>query len=262
MISEQERYVVSQPRIVIINLLASATRRQQIAVHLAELGLRGEFFVATDGRRLSEAEIADVYDEQGAERTEWGKLTRGEIGCALSHRAVWQALVDSGESGWLVMEDDAVLAPDVPKWLGQLPGIARDGDVVALVPTSPTPYCFRQVKLGPRRVVYPNQAFVTATAYYITPLAASRLIQASLPITFPIDCWYSSPGFKGVTTIRAIWPAAVRPSDETLDASTIGVRQAHLRIGVSAKKSWLREKVSHFRRYLKNTFFNTPIRFD
>jgi glycosyl transferase family 25 len=249
------------PKIVFINLAESTERRVQIEAHLAGLGLKGCAFSAIDGRKLSTDEVAAVYDAKRAESTEWGALTRGEIGCALSHRAIWRELIDSGDRGWLVIEDDILLAPDVPDWLGKLADLANDGDVIPFVKTSSTPYFFHRAKLDSRWLVYPNQSFIGATAYYITPLAAQRLLQASTPIWFPIDCWYSSPGFKGVTSVRAVWPEAVSLCDDTVEASTIGHRQAHTP-KIHKQKNWLRKNISNARRYLKNRFFNTPVRSD
>lgn len=34
--------------------------------HLKELGLEGEFFAATDGRQMSEKDIAAIYDDEQA----------------------------------------------------------------------------------------------------------------------------------------------------------------------------------------------------
>ena len=254
------RMVSAFPRIIVINLAASTERRKIMEQHLKELGLEGEFFSATDGRQMSEKDIAAIYDDEQASKTEWGKLTRGEIGCAISHRRVWQMLLDSGEAGFLVLEDDIVLAPDVPKWLAELTRLARDGDVIPFVKTSSTPYFFRRVKLDSRWLIYANQSFIGATAYYITPLAARRLLAASHPIHFPTDCWYSNPGFKGATPIRVVWPEAVTPRAGSNEASTIGFRQAHVP-KVLIRKNWLRRKFSEFRRYLKNRFLVKPVRF-
>ncbi|KXB31531.1 hypothetical protein AT959_07700 [Dechloromonas denitrificans] len=252
------------PKIVIINLLRSKERRERVIKHLETLGLMGEVFSAIDGRQLPEDEIAAVYNAERAKTTEWGELTRGEIGCALSHRAIWQKLIDSHDAGWLIIEDDAVLPTDLPIWLQRLSELARNGDVIPLVKTSPTPYFFRKVKLDSRWLVYPNQSFIAATAYYITPLAARRLLEASTPIWFPIDCWYSTPGFKGVTPVRAVWPEAVGVLDESVEASTIGFREAHdlSRRKAPVQRGYLRQQYGRFRRYIKNRFIVKPVRFD
>lgn len=251
------------PRIVVINLQSSTNRRQAMEAHLQELGLTPTFFDAVDGRKLAEEAVASVYDHERAKTTHWGELTRGEIGCALSHRGVWTNLVASGDAGWLVLEDDAVLARDVPSWLGKIPSMVRDGDVVPFVYTNRMPYWFKRKKLGSRWLVYANQGFYRATAYYVTPLAARRLLQVSMPLWFPIDFWYGNPGYKGVTPIRPVWPAAVTSRDEDLESSTIGARQAlEAKRSDSKRKGWLRQKISFVRRYLKNRFFLHPVRME
>ena len=248
------------PRIVVINLQTSADRRRAMEGHLHELGLSPTFFDAIDGRKLDEEAVAAVYDHERAKKTHWGGLTLGEIGCALSHRTVWENLIASGDAGWLVLEDDAVLASDVPRWLGKLPGLLSDGDVVPFVYTNTMPYWFRRKKIGDRWLVYANQGFYRATAYYVTPLAARRLLQASMPLWFPIDFWYGTPGYKGVTPIRPIWPAAVTARDESVESSTIGVRQAlEGKQSDGKRKGWLRKQVSFARRCLKNRFFLRPV---
>lgn len=251
------------PRIVVINLQSSTNRRQAMEAHLHQLRLMPTFFDAIDGRKLTEEAIAAVYDHERAKTTHWGELTRGEIGCALSHRSVWENLIASGDSGWLVLEDDAVLAPDVPSWLGKLPGLVRDGDVVPFVYTNMMPYWFKRKTLGDRWLVYVNQGFYRATAYYVTPLAARRLLKASMPLWFPIDFWYGTPGYKGVTPIRAVWPAAVTARDEDIESSTIGLRQAlEAKRSDSKRKGWFRRHISFARRYLKNRFILRPVRME
>ena len=56
----------------------------------------------------------------------WNNLTRGELGCFLSHRAVWQQVVQKKIPYALIMEDDCVLYPNtivltqLKKVLGEL----------------------------------------------------------------------------------------------------------------------------------------------
>ena len=50
--------MTTAPKIIIINLESSADRRALMTAHLATLGLQGEFFPASDGRQMTDAEIA------------------------------------------------------------------------------------------------------------------------------------------------------------------------------------------------------------
>lgn len=64
------------------------------------------------------------------------------------------------------------------------PELVRDGDVVPFVYTNMMPYWFKRQKLGDRWLIYANQGFYRATAYYVTLVAAWRLLQASMPLWF------------------------------------------------------------------------------
>lgn len=66
---------------------------------------------------------------------------------------------------------------------------------------------------------------------------------------------------KGVTPIRPIWPAAVTARDESVESSTIGVRQALKAnsLGRQAQGVVAQEGQLRLRRYLKNRFFLRPV---
>lgn len=235
-----------------------------MAAQLDGLGLAHEFFRAVDGRALSEDEVAVCYSPTRAATTGWKELSRGEIGCALSHQGVWQALVDSGDAGWVVLEDDAVLAPEAPAVMAALPSLARDGDVLLLVPGPEQSYAFRQQSLpSGHRLAYVNQLQFLATGYYITPLAARRLLAATRPLWCPIDWWYSSPGLKGVTPIRIVLPAVVRPRPEEQNPSEIGGRETK-RARPATRRGWRPGWYESYRRWrirIKNRYLRRPVRF-
>ncbi|GAA5784513.1 glycosyltransferase family 25 protein [Chitiniphilus shinanonensis] len=249
------------PRIVVINLGSANTRRQQMSEELGRFGMEFEFFPAVDGRLLDSETLARHYDALRAATTPWGHLTVGEVGCALSHRAVWQLLVDSGEPGWIVFEDDSQISADFPEVAAALPGTVRPGEVAAFVQTNANTYYWHSRSLANRKLVYVNQAFYCATGYYITEKAARKLLAASNPIWFPIDCWYTSPGFRGITPILAVWPPIVSSREENQAPSQIGFRNAHS--GKLEKKqgshSLIRKWISRGRRYIKNRFLNHPV---
>ena len=69
-------------------------------------GLAAQRFPAVDGRALDPAELVGA----GLAQADLG-YTRGALGCALSHAALWRQCVESG-APLTVCEDDAVLRPD------------------------------------------------------------------------------------------------------------------------------------------------------
>lgn len=250
---------MSLPKIYVINLAHSNERREFMTAQLAAVGIDAEFFAAVNGRNMSEVEIARVYDHAAAQGTDWGELNQGEIGCALSHRGVWQSLLDSGEAGAVVLEDDVRLDPDFLKVLRSLPAKTKDGDVV-LFNTGPEQLyeLDRQSLEGGRELVWVNQAMYRACGYYMTPLAARRLLKKSMPIWFPIDFWYSRPGFRGVTPIKLVRPPIVEPREQDECPSEIGGRERQLQSVPRRVRKGLRAKWRSLRLKLKNGYLCPP----
>lgn len=88
---------------------------------------------AVDGRTLSLPELVTpqaLAEIERAERVGFRErhyeLTRGAVGCALSHRAAWDRLLASDKGMVMVCEDDAKLEPDV---------FARLRDALARMPS-------------------------------------------------------------------------------------------------------------------------------
>jgi glycosyl transferase family 25 len=92
-----------------INLDRSFDRRERMETQLCAAGVHAARVAASDG--CAGERHATTY------RPEWrrwigGQLSRSEIGCTESHRRALRAFVHSGASFGIVLEDDAVLAPD------------------------------------------------------------------------------------------------------------------------------------------------------
>ena len=95
---------MSAPKIFVINLDRRPDRLQTISQTLGALGLKWQRIVAIDGR-----------DPQLDAQVDWKKLhtysqylpiRRGPIGCYLSHRKVWQKIVEENLQQALILEDD------------------------------------------------------------------------------------------------------------------------------------------------------------
>lgn len=252
-------------RTFVISLADASQRRQHMESQLSNLGIGFEFRQAVNGANLSDHEIKQVYNVDEAKQTSWGKLNKGEIGCALSHIGLWKKIVDENISSALIFEDDAVISPDLNSVLAGVEQMLKPNDVVNLGATStPNFYFFQRHLPGDHRLVYVNQAFYNAHAYIITKGAAARLSKKALPLAAPIDFWYSDIGFRGVTPIRAIVPALAEQASLSDLPSQIGGRQRQLSGSSSNNKqrSWLRQKIRQIRLGLKNRFFNWPACFN
>lgn len=91
-----------------INLATRPDRNEQITQQLAQLNLKAERITAVNGSLLTEQETRFVNQEQFLLNTK-RKITNGEIGCAMSHRLIWQKMLDDNLDYALILEDDVVL---------------------------------------------------------------------------------------------------------------------------------------------------------
>jgi len=105
--------------VFVISLESESARRNMIAAHLAERGLDFSFFNAVDGRAMDVLAHPD-YDSTRRRRAHGRDLKPGELGCLLSHRAVYQHIVDQGLPFALILEDDARLASETQSVLEAL----------------------------------------------------------------------------------------------------------------------------------------------
>ena len=90
----------------IIHLARAEQRREQVEKLRRDLPVPSHVIDAVDGNALSEAEIAPVYQPHIHRPRYPFALRPGEIGCFLSHRRAWQAIVDQGLDAGLIVEDD------------------------------------------------------------------------------------------------------------------------------------------------------------
>ena len=91
----------------IIHLARAEARRTQVDHLLAECPVPARIVDAVDGRALPIDEIDAVYSHKSLHAPRYPfELTVGEVGCFLSHRKAWQAILDAGLDAGLVIEDD------------------------------------------------------------------------------------------------------------------------------------------------------------
>jgi glycosyl transferase family 25 len=76
--------------------------------------LEAEFIPAVEGRKMSEEELSQAFDRETS-RAYYGRdLTRGEVGCTLSHVRCYNHIAAAGDEVALILEDDADLGTELP----------------------------------------------------------------------------------------------------------------------------------------------------
>jgi glycosyl transferase family 25 len=175
---------------LVINLARAENRREAIARRLNELGAPFEFFTATDGRALSDAERTKVDDTRRRRYSRY-PLTPNEIACGLSHVRAMREMLNKGLPMAAILEDDAVLTDDFTDVLKALESGGDDFDFVFLqTPTKrgkkrafvPLKKITSRNALG--RVKYMN---MRATGYVVTRKGAEKFLSQAEPFVHAID---------------------------------------------------------------------------
>lgn len=79
-------------------------------LHMQELyrsySLQPQFIEAIDGKLLSEDTVDKLYSENIAVKTIRKDLTRGEIVCALSHKSIYEKIINNDIGHAIIMAND------------------------------------------------------------------------------------------------------------------------------------------------------------
>jgi glycosyl transferase, family 25 len=109
-----------QVPVFVINVESSPERYQHAEQQLLKLGVQPQRFNAIYGKNLSEREIRASYDKTANQQQFRRSLSLGEIGCYLSHRGVWQYMLDHHIEIAVVLEDDIEIDATFTQAINQL----------------------------------------------------------------------------------------------------------------------------------------------
>jgi len=233
----------------VINLDSAQVRRQRISGQLASLGIPFQIFPAVDGRALAEEEVARRYDAAAASM-HYRPMSRGEVGCALSHLGVYRKILDDGVGFALVLEDDASLGEDLPIVLAELEA-QLDPDRAEVVLLSHvdkyTRWGTRQLG-GSRKLVRRYGEWWLAHGYVVTRAAAQQLSDGLQPLWCAADYW-SAFERRGLVAARAVVPYCIGLT-ELAETSSLETHRASLDASDKAQRS-----IGYYlRRYLYQRF--------
>ena len=182
----------------IINLKPSFVRKQYMNNLLEQYPfLNIQYIEAIDGRLFSDEEINNEFDKQLCLKQYGRILSRGEIGCVLSHRKCYQTLLSTSNAYTLILEDDIHLMRSLDELqLVDLDKLLNVNTPIILLLSGD--YWFYK-----RRKVVDVYDAIGAYAYFINRAAASAILSISKPYNVADD-WalYKQYGVK----LKAIHP--------------------------------------------------------
>ena len=182
-------------KIFVVNLRREPEKKERFK--LAWKGIEGdlEFIEAVDGSLLDENELQKlVYSYPQI------KLTKGEIGCALSHLSIYQRIVKSKIPIALILEDDAIPGGDsgiskMNVFLKEIEFHCRGMKNAVLFLQK----CFYDCSTNKEKInVSKGLTFYKLNSreytwythgYIVTYGAAKKLRDFILPIRYEADCW-------------------------------------------------------------------------
>ncbi|WP_034475017.1 glycosyltransferase family 25 protein [Aestuariibacter salexigens] len=173
------------PPIFVINLARSVHRFAECQKQLQSHAIRR--IEAVDGELLSESELQKHYDSEANAGRFYRDLSRGEVGCYLSHRKAWQTIVDEQLPYAVILEDDIELQGNIEQVgnvIGQL-DVAWDYIKLAEYPEKR-----RAIWHWPpseKRVLIYNKVPARTCAQAVSLAGARKLLDNSERFFRPID---------------------------------------------------------------------------
>ena len=153
---------------------------------MASLGLPFTFFDAVDGRALSEAEIA-ALNPAARRRLFLHDLTRGEIGCFLSHSALYQEIVRDKTPLTAVLEDDAEVNPTFVRLMESIEPLPPFDLIWFCGGAKGKRYQLERRLLDEYILVRPFENKSTTQGYVVSLAGAAKLARHCAQMTDPID---------------------------------------------------------------------------
>ena len=169
----------------LINLDRHPDRLAAAQKRLSQVGVEAVRFPAVDGSALSPAARRAAVSRFHALLAHGCLYTPGQIGCALSHHAVYRRMIDENIPAALVFEDDMLLTPG---FSATLTAAKKAVDLAR-----PQVFLFSDGTYPP--LPHADGAFVRATCgdcaevYLITLPAARELLRVNSPMVVPFDSW-------------------------------------------------------------------------
>lgn len=208
---------------VCISLVRESARRRLMSEQFARLGLDVEFFdgIEPDPTRYTET---PGYDGEFRMRYYGRHLTRGEVGCYLSHLTVWRQLIARHEGFVCVMEDDVLLDPGFLDAVQRLVQGPDDWDIVRLagVFDRSASRRIRRLESGLELhdFLHPHRGM---QAYIVRREAAEALAHYAMSMRYPVDDALDRYWEHGLR-LRAVKPWVAREAGLPTTIEDRGVR--------------------------------------
>ncbi|BDY13169.1 glycosyltransferase family 25 protein [Hydrogenimonas cancrithermarum] len=218
----------------VINLEEEQKKRKRIEEMLERLGLQYSIVKAVDGRKLTESDLKKVYSPYRSIKIFRRELSRGEVGCTLSHLSIYRLMEKEGFEKAVILEDDAVVCEDFPiilQHLEEVPGhcecllLGYEADIKKELFTYTSLWGARRL-FGKYRLKRFVKVALGAYGYMITKRGAQKILAANETIVKPLDHF---TGDSSLLNLYGLAPRCVKVDEEGLRASTLDEERKELK---------------------------------
>ena len=196
--------------IFVISLSDCTNRREMIAKRLNELSLPFQFLDAVDGRQGLPKEHEPLIDRHGASANRSYPLSDAEFANALSHMKAYRQVTDHGIPYAMILEDDAIPQPDLPRYLEGRHFEAFD--ISSLFYGKTYVRQDRAVRLFGAYESYPCEPGIPvrgAVGYIVSLYAAGHMTKRALPVISVSDWPVCTERFKAQNRWCLVHPRLV-----------------------------------------------------
>lgn len=116
--------------IFIINLKKDTAKKQHMEALCQQHGLSYQFTEAVYGEELKKEKLSEVYDKEESIRIIGRELTKGEIGCALSHINIYKHIVKKNIPQAIIFEDDIHIEDDFHSIIAAIDKFPTDWELI------------------------------------------------------------------------------------------------------------------------------------
>ncbi|WP_196140586.1 glycosyltransferase family 25 protein [Aliikangiella sp. G2MR2-5] len=227
-------------KVFLINLDRSTERLEISQKLLREQGIPYERISAVDGQTLGAGQIKDIYQFDDFQ-TYYKKLNAGEVGCYLSHRKVWQRIIDDNLDFAVILEDDFAQCSSLKSAIALIAKLPRAWDYIKLAEHSRkrrfiSQRNFEQICIG----IY-DKIPARTLAQAVSMRGAQKLLAQSKQIKRPVDIDIQYWWEKDILAL-GISPAVVTPRENEVSQIDLSADRN------SADKSRLKQ-ISHAIRF-------------
>ena len=175
----------------VISAEQATERRNKIIEHFKRWGIEPNFFQAIMGNQLSENQLKQLTQDEGL-------LTKGEIGCALSHLGTYRRLLDTEEKCAFIFEDDTCLTEEFIAVQPKIYHFMAEQTMPSVLLLYPIRgHKKKLLTIGRDISIMRCLAGSGAYAYVLNRQAAINLLRAQTPVKIEMDAWgiYQRMGF-------------------------------------------------------------------